>query len=74
MKLLPRSEWTLHVEAVGIITVGAYERDGYRCFTKVALPNPLDDCISFDDLERFVVDKFNIQSSAQNVRFGTAHN
>lgn len=58
-RLLPRSEWTVHCSDDCLI-VGAHERGGYRSYTKVRLSNASNDLVCFDDLERIVVDKFDV--------------
>ena len=57
MDLLPKQEWTIHMEAADSVILGAWEYLGARAYKKFLLIDLPNDLLSLNDLEGLVVDR-----------------
>ncbi len=57
MSKLPKSEWTIHMEAPDSVILGAWEHLGARAYRKFLLIDLPNDYIGLDDLEGLVVNR-----------------
>lgn len=60
MEQLPRSEWRAYIVDSRHVAVAAHTNNGYLNWTKVRLPDAVNNGIGRNNLERVVVDEVHL--------------